>query len=117
MAFDVDDPDAIRFVSLDPPDDAPPVKVAAVRGYGAEIVFCPRPERTATCERVIAERGLMFVHPYTDPRIIAGQGTSAIELIEDAGELDLVVAPVGDGGLLAGGSRGSGRDAREAAAW
>ncbi len=84
------------------PDDAPPIKVAAVRGYGAEIVFCPRPERTATCERVIAERGLTFIHPFTDPRIIAGQGTAALELIEDAGELDLVVAPVGGGGLLAG---------------
>jgi threonine dehydratase len=84
------------------PDDAPPIKVAAVRGYGAEIVFCPRPQRNAVCEREIAERGLTFIHPFTDPRVIAGQGTAALELIEDAGDLDLVVAPVGGGGLLAG---------------
>lgn len=84
------------------PDDAPRIKVAAVRGYGAEIVFCPRAERNATCERVVADRGLTFIHPFTDPRIIAGQATAALELIEDAGDLDLVVAPVGGGGLLAG---------------
>jgi threonine dehydratase/serine racemase len=84
------------------PDDAPAIKVEAVRGYGAEIVFCPREARKATCERVVAERGLTFIHPFTDPRIIAGQGTAALELVEDAGELDVVVAPIGGGGLLAG---------------
>jgi len=84
------------------PDDAPEIKVNAVRGYGAEIVFCPRAERQSVCDRLISERGSTFIHPFLDPRIIAGQGTAALELIEEVGELDAVIAPVGGGGLLSG---------------
>jgi threonine dehydratase len=84
------------------PDDAPKIKVDAVRGYGAEIVFCPRKERERTCRRVLDERGGRLIHPYTHPPIIAGQGTAALELIEEVGELDVVIAPVGGGGLLSG---------------
>jgi threonine dehydratase len=84
------------------PEDAAPIKVAAVRGYGAEIVFCPRTERERTCERLVRERGHALVHPYENPEVIAGQGTAALELIEDAGPLEVLIAPVGGGGLLAG---------------
>jgi threonine dehydratase len=84
------------------PDAAPEIKVDAVRGYGAEIVFCKQSEREATCDRVIAETGATFIPPFDDPRIIAGQGTAALELLEEVGDLDAVVTPVGGGGLLAG---------------
>lgn len=84
------------------PRDAPEIKTRAVQGYGAEIVFCERVEREETCERIVAERGTTLIHPYEDPRVIAGQGTAALELLEQAGELDLVIAPVGGGGLLSG---------------
>jgi len=84
------------------PDAAPEIKVEAVRGYGAEVVFCKQGEREATCERVIAETGATFIPPFDDPRIIAGQGTAALELLEDVGDLDAVITPVGGGGLLAG---------------
>jgi threonine dehydratase/serine racemase len=84
------------------PEQASPIKVAAVRGYGAEIVFCARPEREATCARLCAERGLALVHPYESPSVIAGQGTAALELLEQVPDLDAVIAPVGGGGLLAG---------------
>jgi len=84
------------------PDDAPKIKVDAVRGYGANIVFCPRREREQRCRRVLDERGGRLIHPFTHPPIIAGQGTAALELIEEVGELDVVIAPVGGGGLLSG---------------
>jgi threonine dehydratase len=84
------------------PDAANPIKVEAVRGYGAEIVFCKRAEREATSARVAAERRMTFIHPFENPLVIAGQGTAALELLEQAGELDLVIAPVGGGGLLSG---------------
>jgi threonine dehydratase len=84
------------------PEGAPSIKVAAVRGYGAQIVFCPRSERGSLCERLRHERGLAFVHPYENPGVIAGQGTAALELLEDVDALDCVFAPVGGGGLLAG---------------
>jgi threonine dehydratase len=84
------------------PKDAPSIKVEAVRGYGAEIVFCDRAERESTCERVRLERGSTFIHPYENPDVIPGQGTAALELWEEAGPLDVVLAPVGGGGLLAG---------------
>jgi threonine dehydratase len=84
------------------PDDAPAPKVEAVRGYGASIVFCPHMERTATTERLVEETGATLVHPFDDLRVIAGQGTAALELIEDAGPLDVVIAPVGGGGLMSG---------------
>ncbi len=84
------------------PEGAPAIKVDAVRGYGADVVFCPRGEREATCDRVIEERGQTLVHPFENPNVIAGQGTAALELLEEAGDLDLVIAPVGGGGLLSG---------------
>ncbi len=84
------------------PRDAPEIKVAAVRGYGAEIVLCERAEREAACRREIEERGMTLIHPYEDPRVIAGQGTAALELLDQVDELDRVIAPVGGGGLLSG---------------
>ncbi len=84
------------------PDDAQPVKVQAVRGYGAEVIFCPPSAREATCEEVRRRSGAILVHPFDDPRVIAGQGTAALELMEDVPGLDMVVAPVGGGGLLSG---------------
>jgi threonine dehydratase len=84
------------------PDSAPQIKIEAVRGYGAEIVFCKQTERTAVCDRVVEETGATLIHPYVDPRIIAGQGTAALELLEEVRDLDAVIAPVGGGGLLSG---------------
>ena len=84
------------------PDDAPAVKVDAVRGYRAEIVFCRQDERETVCEREKDARGATLVHPFDDPRVVAGQGTAALELLEDVPDLDVVVAPIGGGGLLSG---------------
>ena len=84
------------------PDDAPAIKVAAVQSYGAEIVLCTRTQREAVCRREIDERGMTLIHPYEDPRVIAGQGTVALELLDQIERLDLVIAPVGGGGLLSG---------------
>ena len=84
------------------PDDAPPIKIEAVKGYGARIVFCPRSERPEACDRIVEEEGSTLVHPFEYPPIIAGQGTAALELLEEVGDLDVVIAPVGGGGLLAG---------------
>jgi threonine dehydratase len=84
------------------PDTAPTVKVDAVRGYGANVVFCAQSEREATAERVRAELGATIVHPFNDPAVIAGQGTAALELVDQVGDLDLIVAPIGGGGLLSG---------------
>lgn len=86
------------------PEDAPPVKVEATRGHGAEIV--PYDRYTQDRERVAAElaeqRGLTLVPPFDDPLVMAGQGTVALELLEDAGPVDVLLAPVGGGGLIAG---------------
>ncbi|MBX3463662.1 MAG: threonine/serine dehydratase [Planctomycetes bacterium] len=84
------------------PETAPAVKVAAVRGYGAEIRFCRPAEREAVCAALQQERGAHLVHPFADPAVIAGQGTAALELLEQVPELDLVITPVGGGGLCAG---------------
>jgi threonine dehydratase len=86
------------------PSDAPLVKVEATRGYGADVVFYDRyaGDRTELGEALAAERGLTLVPPYDDESIIAGQGTAAMELIEDCGPLDVLVVPVGGGGLIAG---------------
>ena len=84
------------------PDDAPAVKVTAVRGYGAEVVFCKQSEREAACDREREARGSTLVHPFDDPRVVAGQGTAAVELFEDVPDLDVVIAPIGGGGLLSG---------------
>ena len=86
------------------PEDAPPSKVAATRGYGAEVVTYDRytGDREAIAAELAAERGAEIVPPYDDPLIMAGQGTAALELIEDAGAFDTLVVPVGGGGLIAG---------------
>jgi threonine dehydratase len=86
------------------PNNAPTVKKAAVAGYGGQITFCePTLEaREATLAKVVEETGSTVVHPYNDERVIAGQGTAAIELLEDASDLDVIIAPVGGGGLLSG---------------
>ena len=87
------------------PDNSPEVKVNAVRAYGAEVAFCKNTpeERQQTVDKVIARTGAMFVHPFNDYRVIAGQATAARELIEDGGVLfDTIMAPVGGGGLLSG---------------
>ncbi len=86
------------------PDDAPPGKLAATRGYGAEIVLFDRyaGDREALLAVLVAERGLTPVHPYEEPLVMAGQGTAALELLEDAGPLDVLLVCLGGGGLLAG---------------
>ncbi|HVA32206.1 MAG TPA: pyridoxal-phosphate dependent enzyme [Gaiellaceae bacterium] len=86
------------------PADAPTAKVDATRGYGAKIVEYDRwtENREEIGARLAAERGLELVRPYDDPLVMAGQGTTALELMEEAPELDLLVAPVGGGGLIAG---------------
>ncbi len=86
------------------PENAPGIKREAVEGYGARVVFCaPSLEaREREASRLHEETGAVFIHPYEDPRVIAGQGTAALELLEEAGDLDYLAAPVGGGGLLAG---------------
>ena len=86
------------------PRTAPPVKKAAVAGYGARITECePTLEaREATLEQVVARTSATFVHAYDNPMVIAGQGTAALELLADAPDLEVVMAPVGGGGLMSG---------------
>ena len=86
------------------PANAPAVKQDAVRGFGATIRFCEPTvaAREEACAAVQAETGAVLVHPYNDWRVIAGQGTAALELLADAPQVDAVVAPVGGGGLLSG---------------
>ncbi|GGY06302.1 pyridoxal-phosphate dependent enzyme [Streptomyces djakartensis] len=86
------------------PEDAPPSKRAATAGYGAEIVGYDRytGDRVAIAEALAAERGLTVIPPYEHPHVMAGQGTAALELLEEAGELDAILTPVGGGGLMAG---------------
>ncbi len=86
------------------PSNASPVKVDAVKGYGGIITFCEPTltSRESTAEQVIKETGATFIHPYNDYRIIAGQATAALELIEEIENLDFLLAPVGGGGLLSG---------------
>lgn len=87
------------------PEDAPRVKVAAVKGYGAHVSYCVNTpaDRRAALEQVVAKTGASFIHPFDDWGVIAGQATAGMELIEDVPEpLDLILAPVGGGGLMAG---------------
>lgn len=86
------------------PRTAPAIKRAATEGYGAKVVPCEPTlaDREATVERLIAAHGYELVHPYDDWRVIAGQGTAALELLDQAGPLDMVVTPCGGGGLLSG---------------
>ena len=86
------------------PNNAPSVKKNAVAAYGGQITFCePTLEaRESTLERIRLETGANVVHPYNDERVIAGQGTAALELLSDVPDLDVIIAPVGGGGLLSG---------------
>lgn len=86
------------------PQDAPPNKLAATRGYGAKVVLYDRysEDREEIGNRIAAEQGGTVIPPFNHPHIIAGQGTAAKELIEDIGDLDIVITPLGGGGLLAG---------------
>jgi threonine dehydratase len=86
------------------PEDAPRAKLDATRGYSAEIVTYDRwtEDREALAARMAEERGLALVRPYDDPLVMAGQGTVALELLQDVEMLDVLVVPVGGGGLIAG---------------
>lgn len=86
------------------PHNAPAAKVRNVERHGGRIVFCEPTlaAREAACARLVAETGAALVHPFDDYAVMAGQGTAAIELLEDAPDLDLVLCPVGGGGLLCG---------------
>ncbi len=86
------------------PDDAPAAKIAATREYGAETIFYDRAtmNRAEIADRIARERGATLVRPYDDSEIIVGQGTAALELLQEAADLDVLLAPVGGGGLLSG---------------
>ncbi len=86
------------------PENAPALKVEAIRRYGGIITFC-RPtlaDREATAERIAAETGATLIHPYDNTNVIAGQGTVALEFLAEVSNLDVILAPVGGGGLLSG---------------
>src|SRR5882672_9539910 len=91
-------------VTIVMPADAPAVKLEATRGYGAEIVLYDKRKevREEVAERTARERGLAMIPPFDHPHVIAGQGTAAKELIEDAGPLDYLFVPVSGGGLISG---------------
>lgn len=86
------------------PENAPKVKVNAVREYGAAIQFCePTIEsRQETAEQIISKTGATFIHPYNHKDVIAGQGTCALEFLEEIPDLDIIITPVGGGGLISG---------------
>ena len=84
------------------PRTAPSLKVEAVRSYGAEIVLCDHADRESTAAEVVERTGAVLVHPFDDAAVIAGQGTATLELVDQVADLDVVVAPIGGGGLLAG---------------
>lgn len=84
------------------PDAAAPVKVAATRALGAEVVMVPPPERDSRVRELVAERGLTFVSPFDDARVIAGGGTVGLEIAADRPDADAVLVPVGGGGLISG---------------
>ncbi|OLO04254.1 threo-3-hydroxy-L-aspartate ammonia-lyase [Salinicola socius] len=86
------------------PEDAPAIKIAATRGYGAEVVLYDRytQDREALGRELAVAEGLTLIPPFNHPHVMAGQGTAAKELFDDVGELDLLLVPVGGGGLLSG---------------
>ena len=100
------------------PEKAPEVKKAAVKGYGATIHFIKqRNEFQAVLDSVIDQTGATFIPPYDHPAIVAGQGTAGLELLDQAGDLDIVMAPVGGGGLLSGVATAVKGAAPETAVW
>jgi len=86
------------------PENAPEVKKKAVKGYGGDVIECEAnlEARETTLRKVVEDTGAKFLHPYNDYQVIEGQGTAAMELIEEHADLDYIVAPVGGGGLLSG---------------
>lgn len=86
------------------PENAPKVKVEAVKNYGAEVTFCESSldAREGTLAEVVKRTGATTIHPYNDSRIVAGQGTAAAELLEECPFLDIIMTPIGGGGLLSG---------------
>lgn len=84
------------------PDHAPAVKRRAVEGYGARVVVAPHADRETTTAAEARRSGAELIHPYDDPRVVAGQGTAALEIVSDLPGIDAVIAPVGGGGLLSG---------------
>jgi len=86
------------------PNNSPDVKLNAVKGYGANVTLCePTLEaRRTTLDGIAKKTGAAVIHPFNNPNVIAGQGTAALELIEEIGELDAVIAPIGGGGLMSG---------------
>jgi len=86
------------------PENSSKVKIRAVEGYGGHIIFCEPTlqAREETLTRVVEKTGAIFIHPYNDYQVIAGQGTAALELLDEVKNLDVVMAPVGGGGLLSG---------------
>lgn len=86
------------------PNTAPAVKKAAVAGYGGQITFCEPTvqSREAALAQIVAQTGANAVHPYNDERVITGQGTAVLELLADVPDLDVVITPIGGGGLLSG---------------
>lgn len=84
------------------PEGVTPVKVDAVRGYGAEVVFCRHSERESTAEDVRVSTGATLIHPFDDAAVVAGQATASLELLEEVPDLDVLLAPIGGGGLLSG---------------
>jgi threonine dehydratase len=86
------------------PNNSPQAKQAAVRRYGGEVVLCEPTlaARESTARQVMERTGAAFIHPYDDLRVMAGQGTTAIELLEDVPDLDVILCPVGGGGQLSG---------------
>ena len=86
------------------PENAPRIKIEAVKNYGAEIVFCEPTQlaREKTLEKVIQQTKAYFVHPYNDPNVVLGQSSAAWEFLHEIPELELIITPVGGGGLLSG---------------
>lgn len=86
------------------PENSPQVKIDATRGYGAEVVFCENTlsAREGRLAEVVQRTGATVVHPYDNDQVIAGQGTAAMELLEEHPDLDVIMAPVGGGGLMSG---------------
>ncbi len=86
------------------PENAPVVKKAAVKEYGGRITFCAPTlaAREETLAAVVRDTGAVFIHPYDHPHVIAGQGTAALELLKELHDVEMVMAPVGGGGLLSG---------------
>ncbi|GHB14289.1 threo-3-hydroxy-L-aspartate ammonia-lyase [Salinicola rhizosphaerae] len=86
------------------PEDAPAIKIAATRGYGAEVVLYDRytQDREALGRELAASEGLTLIPPFDHPHVMAGQGTAALELFDEVGELDTLIVPLGGGGLISG---------------